>query len=75
MRKPIFSILENKGADQPCGNGTFVFTKYLIEFHYFLNPKFPAPSLAIFCICTARFVSDLVGISKDLFSHDAAQIL
>ena len=75
MRKPTFSILENKGADQPCGNGTFIFTKYLIEFLKFLNLKLPASSLAIFCICTARFVSDLVGIFEYLFSHDVAQIL
>ena len=31
--------------------------------------------LAIFCGCTARFVSDLVGISEDRFFHVAAQIL
>ena len=28
--------------------------------------------LAIFCGCTARFVSDLVGNSEDRFSHDVA---
>ena len=30
-------------------------------------------SKAIFCDCTAWFVSDLVGIPEDRFSHDAAQ--
>ena len=29
--------------------------------------------LAIFCGCTARFVSDLVGNSEDRFSYDAAR--
>ena len=28
----------------------------------------------IFCGCTARFVSDLVGNPEDRFSHDAAYI-
>ena len=27
--------------------------------------------LAIFCVCTARFVSDLVGNPDDRFSHEA----
>ena len=39
----------------------------------FLNPKFQASShllwlckpLAIFCVCTARFVSDLMGTHED----------
>ena len=30
--------------------------------------------LAIFCGCTARFVSDLVGNPEDRFSHDAAHM-
>ena len=28
--------------------------------------------IAIFCDCTARFVSDLVGNPEDRFSHDEA---
>ena len=32
-------------------------------------------SLTIFCGCTARFVSDLVGNIKDRISHDVAQLL
>ena len=31
--------------------------------------------LAIFCGCTARFVSDLVGNPEDRFSHNEAHIL
>ena len=30
--------------------------------------------LAIFCGCTAQFVSDLVGNPEDRFSHNEAQI-
>ena len=30
--------------------------------------------LAIFCGCTARFVSDLVGNPENRFSHDEAHI-
>ena len=32
-------------------------------------------SLAIFCGCTAGFVSDPVENSEDRFSHDAAHII
>ena len=31
-------------------------------------------TLAIFCGCTARFVSDLVGNPDDRFSHNEAHI-
>ena len=36
-------------------------------------PRIVKP-LAIFCGCTARFVSDLVGNPEDRFSHNEAQI-
>ena len=49
-------------------------------FRYILRKYNPSTSsirnfkpLAIFCGCTAGFVSDLVGNSVDRFSHDAAQ--
>ena len=29
--------------------------------------------LVMFCVCTARFVSDLVGNTEDRFSHEAAR--
>ena len=45
-------------------------TKALISFAEVQNFK----PLAIFCGCTARFVSDLVGNPKDWFSHNEAQI-
>ena len=37
-----------------------------------LHKDFQA-SIAVFCICTARFVSDLVGNSEDRVSQEAAQ--
>ena len=61
MRKPAFCICENKGADQLRGNR--------VCFH---NIDSTIPTLAIFCGCTARFVSDLVGNTKNRFSHDEA---
>ena len=39
----------------------------------FLNTKFKP--LAIFCGCTAWFVSDQVGNPEDRFSHNEAQII
>ena len=35
----------------------FVFATKIVQFFYFLNPKFPAP--AISSACKAQFVSDL----------------
>ena len=51
----------------------FVFPTGIVQFlyMYFLNFK----PLAIFCGCTARFVSDLVGNPEDRLSHDEAQML
>ena len=39
----------------------------LSTFLYFLNPNFQP--LAIFCACTARFVSDVFGHHKDWLSY------
>ena len=77
MRKPAFCICENKAAVQLCGNRTadqrlcFRFTYSTIPF--FLNPKFQA--LAIFCDCTAWFVSDQVRNPEDRFSHNEAHCI
>ena len=74
MRKPSFCICENKDADQLCGNNEadkrlcFRYTDSTIP----LLPKYEISSLAIFCGCTAGFVSDLVGYPEDRFSHDEA---
>ena len=79
MRKPAFSICENKDADQLRGNREadqrlcFRYTDSKIA----LLPKSEISSnrLAIFCGCTARFVSDLVGNPEDRLSHNEAQLL
>ena len=48
MRKPTICICENKGADQLRGNReadhSFVFATRIVQFLYFLNPKFPVSS-------------------------------
>ena len=48
MRKPAFCICENKGADQQVTAkliSAFVFAKRIVQFLYFLNPKFQASYL------------------------------
>ena len=64
VRKPAFCICENKDADQLWGNHE---ADQRLCFRYTDRP------LAIFCGCTARFVSDLVGNPEDRFSHNEAQ--
>ena len=70
MRKSAFCICENKDADQLRGNREadqrlcFRYTDSTIP----LLPKSEIfRPLAIFCGCTARFVSDLVGNPEDRF--------
>ena len=54
----------------------FVFTTQIVQSLYFLNLEFQASrSSCVFCGCTARFVSDLVGNPEDRFSHNKAQII
>ena len=55
MRKPDFCLCENKGADQLRSNSAFVFTTRIVQFLFFLNPKFKASSLLLglyrsFCV-------------------------
>ena len=72
MGKPDFCICENKDADQLCSNREAdqrLCFRY-IDASSIRNFK----PLAILCGCTAWFVSDLVGNSKDRFSHNEAQI-
>ena len=71
MRKPDFCLCKNKGAYQLCSY--FVFATWIVQFLFFLNPKFQASSNL--CRCTGRFVSDLIGNPKDRFSHIAAHII
>ena len=65
MGKPTICIGENKDADQLRGNreaefSAFVFATLIVRFLFYLNPKIQA-SIALFCACTGRFVSDLFG--------------
>ena len=70
MRKPVFHICENKGADQLCSN--FVFATWTVQFLFFLNPKFPASSLLL-CLYNSVCVRP-VRKPNLWFSHDGAQI-
>ena len=72
MRKPDFCICENKRADQLCGNRT---TDQHLYFHYTDSTiSLLMKPLAIFCGCTARFLSDMVGTPEDRFSHNEARM-
>ena len=65
MRKPTFCICENKDADQLRGNRE---ADQRLCFRY-IDGTIPllSKSLAIFCDCTALFVSDLVENQNDCF--------
>ena len=64
MRKPTFCICKNKGTDQVRSNCEadhrlcFCYTDSTIPT---LSKSEISKPLAIFCACTARFVSDLFG--------------
>ena len=73
MRKPDFLHMRKQAADQLCGNRT---ADQRLCFRY----RDPSSTLirnfqplAIFCDCTARFESGLVGNPEDRFSHSEAQ--
>ena len=76
VRNSDFCICENKGGDQLCCNCTadqvLCFATWIVQSLNFLNPNFK--SIAIFCGCTAWFVSDLVGNLEDRFSRNTAHI-
>ena len=86
MRKPAFCICENKDADQLRGNREdqlrgnreadqrlcFRYTDTAIPL---LSKSENFKLLAIFCGCTARFVSYLVGYPEDRFSHNEAHMV
>ena len=77
MRKLFFCICENKDADQLLGYGE---ADQHLCFRYLDStiPLLPKPQnfkpLAIFCDCTAWFVSDQVRNPEDRFSHNEAHI-
>ena len=76
MRKLVFCICENKEADQLCGNRK---ADQRLCFRYIDStiPLLPKNEIsrAIFCDCTARFVSDQVRNPEDRFSHKEATII
>ena len=56
MRKLAFCICENKAADQLCGNSAA--SQCLCFSH--IDSTIPLFQAITICVCTARFVSDLV---------------
>ena len=70
MRKPTICICQNKGADELRG---YVQLTSAFCFRY-RDRTIPLKFLAIFCGCTAQFVSGLVKNPKDRFSHDEAHV-
>ena len=79
MRKTVFCICENKDADQLRGHREadqrlcFRYTDSTIPLLPIKIRNFKP--LAIFCGCTARFMSDLVGNPEDWFSHNEAHMI
>ena len=74
MRKPDFCLCENNGTDQLGSNwvaAQCLCFRYIDSSSSYIQNLKP---LAIFCSCTALFVSDLVGNHEDMFSRDAAHI-
>ena len=77
VRKPAFSICENKDADQLRGNREAdqrLCFRYMDSTILLLFKSEISSPPAIFCCCTARFVWDLVGNTEDRFSHNEAHI-
>ena len=77
MGKPTICICENKCADQLrsyCeADHTFVFAALIVQFLYFLNPKFPVSS-HLLCLYSPICVGP-VRKPHCSFSHEAAQLL
>ena len=78
VRKPGFCICENKDADQLRSNCA-ADQRHLFSLYGEYNPSTTEfrnfKSLAIFCGCTARFVSDQVENPPERFSYVAAHIM
>ena len=73
MRKPAFCICENKDTDQLRSNCA-ADQRLCFRYKDSTIPLF-SKTLAIFCGCTARFMSELVQNPEDGFPHDKAQIV
>ena len=77
MRKPTICICEHKGTDQLCNNceadQRLCFATRIVNFLFFLNPKFPASS-HLLCLYSSVCVRP-VRKPYCWFSHVKAQIL
>ena len=81
MRKPLFTFAITKAQISYAVTSqlisAFVFHYIHVEYSdnsftsYIRNVK----PLIIYCGCTVRFVSDLVGNPEERFSNDAAQLI
>ena len=78
MRKPVICICENKDADQLRGNREAdqrLCFRYTDSTTPLLSKSKKFKLLAIFCGCTDRFVSDLVGNPEDRVSQNEARLI
>ena len=77
MGKPTICIGENKDADQLRGNReadhAFVFASRIVQFLFYLNPKFQASS-SFLCLYRSVYVEP-VRKPHCWFSHEAAQFI
>ena len=76
MSKPTICICETKAADQLSGNHEadqrLVFITGIVQFLYFLNPKFPA-SCHLLCLYSSVCVGTVLE-PHCWFSHEAAHV-
>ena len=74
MGKPTICIGENKGADQLRSKliGAFVFATQIVQFLFYLNPKFQASS-HLLCLYGSVCVEP-VRKPHCWFSHEAAHL-
>ena len=72
MGKPTICIYENKDADQLRGNREADFATWIVQFLFYLNPKFQA-SISFLCLYRPVCVGP-VRKSHCWFSHEEAQI-
>ena len=72
MRKPFFAYAKTKTQISCTVTAQLIFATRIIKSLYFLIPKFQASSHLY--VCTAWFVSDMVGNPEDWFSHNKAHM-
>ena len=72
MIKPVFLHMRQTKAQISCTAPLFPLNRYYSPFTSYIPNFVPQ---AIFCGCTAQFVSDLVEDLTDRFSHGPAQMI